>query len=136
MTDDQFDINALALNYGRMVDVPLLKDETPNEYRARLSGLLKEQGNIIEAHEVHCGRRFDDPSARGGYDPMVGIAGVCAMALQDKKYSTDSYLQVGDEIAAGGLVLGRDPNAGIEQILGIFGPGAGIEVLKALRKSN
>jgi hypothetical protein len=75
--------------------------ETDTAFRERVSGILRQQGRIIEAHEALCNRLYDnDPD--GGV--MQGIMGAMAGAMYEKQYSRDGVSQVGDDIAMGGIV--------------------------------
>ena len=74
--------------------------ESDTAFRERVSGALRDAGNIIEAHEVAQNARWD---AEDGGMVQTGIAGALAMDLQGVSYGRKGSALVGDEIAAGVL---------------------------------
>lgn len=107
-------------------------DEGEHRFRERVAGALRGRGQIIEAHEVLNGRRFDDPD--GGDRVMTGIAGALASALgMGPPPARDPIHQVGDDIALGTLALAPpDPTAqALGAMFDMLGPGATMDVLDA-----
>ena len=136
--DDIFDINALAQDYGPLYNIEQKKDETNDAYRNRLAGELRQQGYIIEAHEVSSGRRYDDP-AQGLAGPMAGIIGAVAQAIQGKDHSPNNpERQIGDDIAVGVVVRkGKDKTeSAIESIFGSLGVEAGMDLIDGMYKNK
>jgi len=76
------------------------ENEPDVAFRERVSGILREQGHIIEAHEALRNCLYDDDPSGG---VMEGIMGAMAGALHEKQYSRDGVGQVGDDIALGAL---------------------------------
>lgn len=75
-------------------------NETITAFRERVSGILREQGHIIEAHEALRNCLYDnDPSG----NVLDGIAGAMLMTLQGKRYARDGANQVGDDVAVGAI---------------------------------
>lgn len=79
------------------------EEESDGAFQARVANTLRRQGHIIEAHEVHSGRLYDDPEG----DAMTGIAGAIAKAMQGKDYPDD---EVGTDIAAGAVITEPEDN--------------------------
>lgn len=88
----------LATQYAEWYDIePQKEGESDSAFTSRVSGALRDAGHIVEAHEVHANKRYDEE----GSGAMDGIIGAVAMALQGKSYGKTGYTLVGDEIAAG-----------------------------------
>lgn len=88
----------LATQYAEWYGIaPRGEDESDSAFKERVSGALRDQGHIIEAHEVHADACWD---ADGG-TAFDGVMGAVAMALQNRNYGSTGYNLVGDEIAAG-----------------------------------
>ena len=86
------------------------ENESDTAFQSRVSGALRDAGNIIEAHEVAQNKRFD---AEGSDMVRSGIMGAVAMAISNTNYGRSGSSLVGDEIAAG-VVAGakkRDDSA-------------------------
>jgi len=89
----------LATEYAKYYNIePQRDNESDSNFKSRVSGKLRDAGNIIEAHEVAQDKRYD---ADGGENVMAGIAGAMAMAMQGKDYGSKGSSLIGDEIAAG-----------------------------------
>lgn len=89
----------LATQYAEWHNIQPQQDcESDNAFKNRVSGTLRDAGNIIESHEVAQDKRYDED---GGDMVMSGIAGAAAMAMQEKDYGSRGSSRVGDEIAAG-----------------------------------
>jgi hypothetical protein len=131
---ENFDMNALAKQYGKYYNIKRNKKESDYDYRSRVSGELKRQGKIIEAHEAFSGRRYDNPN-QGTWGPMAGILGAVAKAVQGIEFSPGNYEnQIGDDLAAGILVQHPRDDRGLANLIDILGPDTTITVLDALRK--
>ena len=128
-----FEYYAEARTYGEYLGLPQVEDETDSAYRSRISGVLRAQGRIIEAHEVASGRRYNDPE-QGPTGPMVGIMGAVAQALGDRRpYSRNPESQVGDDIAAGVIATheGSSSERTLAAMFDLFGPAATMDILDA-----
>ena len=80
---------------------PQRPGEDVQAFRERVSGILRAQGHIIEAHEALRNCLYDDPEG----NVMEGVTGALAMALAGKHYNPRSGSdQVGDDIAVGAIV--------------------------------
>lgn len=126
----KFDINARAREYGEYLGIPQVEDESDDRFRERVAGVLRSKGQIIEAHEVYSGRRWDDPE-QGAAGPMAGITGAMAQVLNGFEYSPhDPERQIGDDIAAGIVATHRDRTG--EMIANLFdtvGPEVGMDII-------
>ena len=98
----------LATDYAKYYGIsPQAEGESDHAFRERVSGALRSQGKLIEAHEAFQDARYDDPG-RGG-DVQTGIMGALAFALEGRGFRGDPVRpcdgagQVGDDIAAGTL---------------------------------
>lgn len=88
-----------ATDYARMFKYPPQgKNESDTDFRARVSGRLRDEGHLIEAHEVHSNARYEDSE-----NVVDGIFGAAAMAMDRKDYGSRGHDLIGDEIAAGGI---------------------------------
>jgi len=131
-----FDINAEARAHGGYLNLPQREGEPDTAYRDRISGVLRANGQIIEAHEVRTGRRYDDPD-QGEMGPMTGIIGALAQALNGKEYSPrDGVSQVGDDLAVGFITEHPRDDSHIAAMFDTFGPGLGMEILDAFRPKD
>lgn len=91
------DVNVMA-NYYK---IETQRDgESDRDYRNRVAGALRDKGLLIEAHEIHSGKRWDAE----GSDVMTGVIGALAQAVQDVDYGSSGYRQIGDDIAAGTVI--------------------------------
>jgi hypothetical protein len=130
---EKFDINALAKEYGKYFDIKRNKKESDYDYRSRVSGELKRQGYLIEAHEAFSGRRYDDPN-QGKFGPMTGLLGAMAKASQGIEFSHGNYEnQIGDDLAAGILIKNQRDDNGLANLIDILGPDGTIDVIEAFR---
>ncbi len=137
-TDEKFDINALACEYGEHYKIEKRNGESDDVYRSRVAGELRKQSKIIEAHEAFSGRRYDDPEQEST-GPMAGISGAVAQIMQEREYSPrDPNRQIGDDIAAGVLVQNGDNSTKevLGAIFGLLGTSAGMDVLNAVSKNK
>ena len=95
----------LATEYAKWHNIePQKENESDFAFKDRVSGALRNAGNIIEAHEVAQDKRYD---AEGGEMVMHGITGAIAMATSGISYGSKGSSLVGDEIAAG--VVASEP---------------------------
>ena len=102
--DEKFDINALARQYGEHYKISQQEDEPNSAYRIRVAGELRQRGKVIEAHEAHSGKRYDDPN-QGPMDPMTGIFGAVAQAMQGINYHpSNPERQIDDDLTVGIIV--------------------------------
>ena len=131
----QFNPYAMANEYAEYLGLKKGEKESDDAFKSRVSGVLRERGSIIEAHEAFSGRRYYDPD-QGPTGPMAGIFGAVAQAMQGRDYSpNDPERQVGDDIAAGVLAQrGEDPaRSALAAIFGALGPEAGMGLIDALK---
>lgn len=106
---------------------PQAAGESERDFRLRVAAELRARGQIVEAHEIACGRRFDDPDASpmGSLgSPLTGVAGAIAAALGGIDYGDRS--RVDDEAVIGALALAPpDPaRAAIAEAFDLLGPAA------------
>lgn len=88
-------------------------NETDEAFRTRVSGVLRGQGHIIEAHEAYQNALYDQDE-----NAMTGIFGAVAQALNGKDYSPDDpQRQVGDDIAAGVVASSKKPKMDADMLL-------------------
>lgn len=93
----------LATEYAQYYQIEAQREgESDVDFRSRVSGALRDKGNIIEAHEVYQDKRYENSDRT-----MTGIVGAAAQALQGVSYGSSGERQVGDDIAAG--VVSRAP---------------------------
>jgi len=134
--EPSFDINAEARAQGGYLNLPQGEAESDSAYRSRIAGVLRKNGQFIEAHEVISGRRFDDPE-QGELGPMVGIIGAIAQEYNGRRLSPgDPERQIGDDIAYGVIVSGG-PDSSSQAVAAIFdalGPEAGMNVIDSFYK--
>ena len=131
-----FDVNAEARAHGGYLNLPQGEDESDGSYRERVAGVLRANDQVIEAHEVITGRRYDDPE-QGDMGPMTGIIGAMAQELHGHILSPhDPERQIGDDIAYGVVVrAGADRSAqAIGTIFGALGPEVGMDVIETFRE--
>ncbi len=135
MEESQFDVNALAKKYAENYGITKQGEkESDYNYRSRVSGELKKQGRLIEAHEAFSGRRYDDPN-QGEWGPMTGLLGAAAKALQGIEFSPSDYEeQIGDDLAAGQLVKHHRRDNGLAEIIRVLGPDGAINMIDVVRK--
>ena len=87
----------LATEYARYYKIePQGKDESDHDFRGRVSGILRDMGNIIEAHEA-----FEDARYEDSVNVMTGVMGAVGQAHQNKHYGRSGERQVDDDFAAG-----------------------------------
>lgn len=103
-----FDLYALSRQRAEEFGIERLEEESDENFKYRVAGLLRKQGHIIEAHEAFSGRLYDDPE-QSLTGPMAGIIGVIAQAKAGREYSPDDpERQIGDDIASGVLAQSRE----------------------------
>ena len=134
----KFNPYGLANEYAGYLGLTQNEGEGDDAFKSRVTGELRAQGQIIEAHEAYSGRRYDDPD-QGPTGPMTGIFGAVAQAMQGREYSPhDPERQIGDDIAAG--VVSRAGKDHTKRALGaIFddlGPEAGMDFINATGGEN
>lgn len=119
--------------YADDLDMTPLDGEGEARFRERVAGALRSRGQIIEAHELLAGCRFDDEEH--GDRVITGIAGALAGALGmgPPPRLGDPERQLGDDIAVGTLALAPpDPTrAAMGAMFDLLGPGAAMDVLDA-----
>jgi len=81
---------------------PQKEGESDENFKARIGGALRDDGHVIEAHELHRGKLFDDPD--GDDDVITGVTGALAQAMGGFDLGKTGDTQVGDDIAVGLLV--------------------------------
>ncbi|MFT7565655.1 MAG: hypothetical protein ACI8V7_000669 [Candidatus Paceibacteria bacterium] len=88
----------IATEYAQDYGIaPQKEEESDSAFRHRVAGTLRDQGKIIESHEVQANAWHDDE----GGAAITGIMGAIAMALAGRDYGSTGSNQVGDEIAVG-----------------------------------
>lgn len=99
--------------YGKHVELEPGYAEPEPAYRQRVADALRDRGQIIEAHEILAGRRYDaDPSG-------VVIAGVAGHAAAALGMGGPPNPTLGDEVVMGHVALGpADPMASAMEALG------------------
>lgn len=95
----------LATDYAAYYKIaPQDKDETDFEFRSRVSGILRDRGQIIEAHEAYADKRYEDSD-----DVMTGVIGAIAQALHGTNYGSHGARQLDDDFAVGTLMQNPKP---------------------------
>ena len=90
----------LATEYAKYYEIdPQHEGESDAAFKSRVSGALRAQGRLIEAHEAYQNERYEESD-----DVMTGILGAVAQAMQGIDYGGDDERKVGDDIAAGTIV--------------------------------
>ncbi len=79
-------------------------DESETAFRERVSGTLRDQGHVIEAHEAYHNQRYDEGGDDGVGGPMVGAFGAAALALAGRDFGSTGVRLIGDEMMAGVIV--------------------------------
>ena len=135
--DEEFDINALAREYGAYYGIEQRENESGSAYRSRVAGELRRKDMLIEAHEAFSGRTHDDP-AQGPTGPMTGILGAVSQIMQRTEYpSHNPERQIGDDIAEGVVQQGRNiNNSALEATFDLLGPEDGAKFLNDLTKKR
>jgi len=136
-SDEKFNINGLAIEYGKHYGIERLQEESDYDYRSRVAGELRGKKHLIEAHEAFSGRRYDDPD-QGVNGPMTGLMGAIVKAQQGVEYSpNDPERQIGDDLAAGIIVRFKDDTAeNLKAIFNMFGPEAGMDILETFSEKK
>jgi hypothetical protein len=86
------------------------QDESDHAFRRRVSGVLRDSNHLIEAHEAATNRLYNDGGENSMEDPMTGIIGAIAQAMQGKNYNVSGADQVACDYAAGHIV--KNPRKG------------------------
>ena len=79
----KFNPYGLANEYAGHLGLSQKEGESDDAFKSRVAGELRSRGQIIEAHEAHSGRRYDDPE-QGPTGPMAGILR-CSCASDERK---------------------------------------------------
>lgn len=94
---------------------PQGKDESDGDFRHRVSGAIRDQGHVIEAHEAYQGALYDESD-----QVMTGIFGAVAQTLYGD-YGSHGSSQVGDDIAAGTVMQNpRDDDLGLLAVMAVL----------------
>ena len=102
----------LATEYASYYKIePQGESESDLDFRNRVSGALRDQGLIIEAHEA-----FQDASYKESDSVTSGIIGAMAQALYGN-YGKSGSTQVGDDIAVGHVIKSPKPEMSPEMVL-------------------
>lgn len=103
---------------------PQSVSETDRDFRVRIAGALRARGNVIEAHEVLQGRRYDDPD-QGALSVIDGVVGATLSALgQGPRLSSDPQRRMEEEAMLGAVALAPpDPMGEIMARALALGPG-------------
>ena len=127
----KFNPNALAEEYAGYCGIEKREGESDADFRSRVAGKLRSQGNFIEAHEAYFGRQYDDPD-QGPTGPMAEIFGAVALAMQGRKYSPDDPER---QIAAGVVAQApEDPSkALLRNLFDALEPGTAMDLLDGFR---
>lgn len=94
---------------------PQGEKESDTAFRERISGKLRDMGQLVEAHEAHANALYDDPE--GG--AMTGIMGAVSQALQRTNYGSSGSGAVGIDIAAG-TVASKPSDPAADAMLVLF----------------
>lgn len=113
--------------YANDLDMEPGEDEGEPRFRERVAGRLRSRGQIIEAHEIIAGCRFDDPE---GEQVIVGVTGAIASALGHGPPSRDPVRQIGDDIAIGTIVREGRPNP-LGAMFDTLGPEVAMDIISA-----
>ena len=96
----------MAKRYAEYLDLPQQEEnESDYDFRARISGVLREQGKLIESHEVFHNSRYDDPDKSDIV--QTGIMGALDFIMQGQGFQRnplhpeDGHAQIGDDIMLG-----------------------------------
>lgn len=101
------EMEEMALFYANEYGISRREGKSEKTFFLRVATRLREDGKIIEAHEIVADARYETSD-----QVMDGVMGACAKALQGRDYSGDP---VGSDIAAGicfknpGLEIGISP---------------------------
>jgi hypothetical protein len=102
---------------------PQREGQSDDDYRTEVALKLRQEGKLIEAHEIAQGRRYEADD--GSFDPgvMLGVIGATHEALNgERPWSNRGDAVFGDDIAAGGIVSQPDPHAALRQAFDMLGP--------------
>ena len=85
----------LATEYAKYYEIdPQHEGESDAAFKSRVSGALRAQGRLIEAHEAYQNERYEESD-----DVMTGILGAVAQAMQGIDYGGGDGRQGGGENA-------------------------------------
>jgi hypothetical protein len=105
----------LATQYAEYYKIEAQREgESDLEFRSRVSGALRDQGKLIEAHEAYQDKRWDELG-----DEMVntGIKGAIAQMMAGVDYHVHGEQQIGADIAAGIIVQNPEPEVSPDMLL-------------------
>ena len=95
----------IATDYAAYYGIdPQGETETDAAFRSRVSGIFRDRGQIIEAHEAYADERYENSD-----NVMTGILGAMAQALHRTNYGSHGERQVGDDIAVGHVAQNPKP---------------------------
>lgn len=103
------------------------ENEGESHFRERVAGRLRSRGQIVEAHEIIAGCRYDDPE---GGRVIVGVTGAIASALGYGPPPSSPLRQIGDDIAIGTIVRESRPNP-LSAMFDALGPEVGMDIISA-----
>ena len=107
----------LATQYAQWYNIAAQKnDESDTAFVARVSGELRKQGAVIEAHECAQNRRYEDSD--DGDFVLAGITGMIAMKMQGVDYGSTGSDLIGDEIAAG--IIATSPKKDTDPVMALL----------------
>jgi hypothetical protein len=103
----------LANQYVGMFGIEQKKEnESVAAFQSRVSGVLRDNNMLIEAHEVYHNKRYENDE-----DVMTGIIGAVAQTFQNNNYRSRGSRQVGHDIAAGLVTKNPEPQMSTEAAL-------------------
>ena len=106
MNNKQNDDCGLATEYaGYYTIAPQGDNESNLSFRERVAGGLRDQGELILAHEAYQNARWDESA-----DVVTGITGALAQVMRGKNYGSKGNRQIGDDLAVGYLVENPKPD--------------------------
>lgn len=92
---------------------PQQANESDSAFVGRVSGMLRSQGHLTEAHEVHNGCRWDSQdNPNGAADVVAGLMGAIAIGLNPQARYGANVSRFGDEARAGESIVGDEYVAG------------------------
>jgi len=103
----------LATQYAEYCGIEAQREgESDLAFRSRVSGALRDQGKLIEAHEAYQDKRWDED---GGVS--LGIMGAMAQLMQGVDYHVSGEQQIGADLAAGVVVQNPKPEVSLDALL-------------------
>ncbi len=129
----------LVNDYASSLNMTQQEGESFKQFQDRVAIELRRQGQIIEAHEVFSGKRWDDENQNPLTGPLAGTIGAIINEGRSKTlHQDDPFRQIGDEIALGATAIAPEnplhkvirqtfdalgPELGAQLLLGEFRPG-------------